>query len=233
MLFQVEGQEIEATITGVVDFDDERSRIRMRFPALTRQEQRDAGFPHDEIRDGLTKYVSTPLLREQIDAHWAKVDFGEMVDGAGIDTEALAQWDESDPRDLLRFLEAAGGAKPAGREWIGGSRTTRYDASVSVERFAEVVAADADAEFRRGFVDGMRKQLGSDEIETRVWLDQDGLIRREEVDMDMVIYGERIEGTMRLDLNDFGDQHDVVLPDDGDAIDVTDEWDKYKVHFTG
>jgi hypothetical protein len=156
-----------------------------------------------------------------------------MADDAGLDSEMLAQWDESDPRELLRFLEAAGGAKPAGSEWIGGSRTTRYDASVSVERFAEVVAPDADPEFRRGFVDGMREELGSDEIDTRVWLDEDGLIRREEVDLNMVIDGERIEGMMRLDLDDFGDGHDVVLPADGDAVDVTDEWDEYKVHFTG
>ncbi len=37
-LFQVQGQEVEATIRGIVDFDDERSRIRMRFPGLSAQE---------------------------------------------------------------------------------------------------------------------------------------------------------------------------------------------------
>ena len=75
----------------------------------------------------------------------------------------------------------------------GGSRTTRYDARVSVERFAEIMAADAGPEFLCGFADGMREQLGADAIETRVWLDEDGLIRREEVDLGMLVEGRRID----------------------------------------
>ena len=102
-----------------------------------------------------------------------------------------------------------------------------------MERFAEIVAPDADSEFRRGFADGMREQLGADAIETRVWLDEDGLIRREEVDLGMLVEGRRIDARMRLNFNDFGDGHEVALPADGDVKDVTGEWEDYKAHFSG
>ena len=101
---------------------------------------------------------------------------------------------------------------------------------MSIAKFAELVARDADPDFRRGFVDGMTQQLGSDTIATSVWIDDDGLIRRERMELSMMIEGEPIEATLRMS---FSDRHEVAVPDEGDVKDITDEWDRYKVHFTG
>jgi hypothetical protein len=233
IVYKVEGEEIPSRLSGVVDFANERSRTLMRFEAFGPKAEREAGFPDERIRDGLTIYLTTPLLRDEIDEHWAKVDLEGLGEEYGIDTEMLGSWDESDPQDLLRFLEAAGGAVEAGRERVGGVMTTRYDAQVSIARYAELVTADADPEFRRGFSDGLREQLGSETIETSVWLDDDGLIRRELLEFTLTIEGEQLDASMRLNFSDFSDRHEIDVPDEDDVKDVSDEFGRYKVHFTG
>jgi hypothetical protein len=233
IVYSIDGERIPSRLTGVVDFANERSRTLTRFQAFGAKAEREAGFPDERIRDGLTIYLTTPLLRDEIDEHWAKVDLDGLEEEYGVDTEMLGSWDESDPQDLLRFLEAAGGAVEAGRERVGGVMTTRYDARVSVTRFAEIVTADADPDFRRGFTAGMREQLGSDTIATSVWLDEDGLIRRELLRLTLSIEGELIDTSMRLNFSDFSDRHEIAVPDEEDVKDVSGEWDRYKVHFTG
>jgi hypothetical protein len=223
--------KFEMPMTGVVDFEEKRSRVVVRFPALG-AEQRKAGFPMEEIRDGLSIYRTSPPLREETGERWAMVDLEAVADEADLDADALAHWDESDPQSMLRFLEVAGDARPNGHGRVGGVATTRY-AEVSAERFVEVVAPDVDAETRRAGAEVVRENWGADAVSLRVWLDEDGLIRREEVDLDMTVAGERIDAVLRMDLKDFGASYDVALPDDGDVEDVTDEWDRYKSLFVG
>jgi hypothetical protein len=231
--YEIEGERIPSTMTGVVDFENERSRVVTRFRAFGAKVERESGFPDERIRDGLAVYITTPLLRDEIDERWAKVDLEEMSDEYGLDAEMLGSWDESSPQSMLRVLEAAGGARDAGRKRIGGELTTRYDAQISIERFAELVAKDADPDFRRGFVDGITEQMGSDTVATSVWIDGDGLIRRERMEMTMNIEGESIDATLLMSFSDFSDRHEVAVPDEGDVKDVTLDWDRYKVHFTG
>jgi hypothetical protein len=231
--YEIEGERIPSTMTGVVDFENGRSRVVTRFRAFGAKVERESGFPDERIRDGLAVYITTPLLRDEIDERWAKVDLEEMSDEYGLDAEMLGSWDESSPQSMLRVLEAAGGARDAGRKRIGGELTTRYDAQISIERFAELVAKDADPDFRRGFVDGITEQMGSDTVATSVWIDGDGLIRRERMEMTMNIEGESIDATLLMSFSDFSDRHEVAVPDEGDVKDVTLDWDRYKVHFTG
>jgi hypothetical protein len=232
IVYSFDGQRIPSTLTGVVDFENERSRTLMRFEAFGAKAEREAGFPDERIRDGLTIYLTTPLLRDEIDEHWAKVDL-EGLDEHGVDTELLGSWDESDPRSLLRLLEAAGGAKAAGRERIGGEPATRYDARVSLRRFAELATEDADPELRARLVEALTRQMGSDTVATSVWLDEDGLIVRERIDMTLAIEGERLDASVRIRFSDFGDGYEVAVPDEGDVRDVTREFDRFGVHFTG
>jgi hypothetical protein len=79
----------------------------------------------------------------------------------------------------------------------------------------------------------MKQQLGSDTIATSVWLDEQGLIRRELLDLTLNIEGEPIDASVRMTFSDFSDRHEVALPDEADVKDVTGEWERYKVHFTG
>lgn len=79
----------------------------------------------------------------------------------------------------------------------------------------------------------MRQQLGSDTIATSVWLDEQGLIRRELLDLTLDIGGDLIDASMRITFSDFSDRDEVAVPDEGDVKDITGEWDRYRVHFTG
>jgi hypothetical protein len=233
IVYEVEGERIPSRLSGVVDFENERSRTLMRFEAFGPKAEREAGFPDERIRDGLRVYLTTPLLRDEIDEHWAMIDAEGLGDEYGVDTEMLGGWDESDPRSLLRFLEAAGGAVEAGRERIGGVMTTRYDAQVSIARYAQLVTQDADPDFRRGFSEGLRRQLGSEAIDVSVWLDDDGLIRRELLNLTLTIEGQDLDASMRVNFNDFSDRHEIDVPDEDDVKDVSDDYSRYKVHFTG
>jgi hypothetical protein len=233
--FEYEGQMIEMTMDGVADFEDQRSSMTMTLPALTAREERESGLPLERLRDGLSIYASAPDLRARIGKRWAKIDIAEGTEGLDLDEDALAGWDESNPQQLLRFLEVAGNARPAGSERIGRKRTTRYDALVEVERYADHALGDNDdPDARAGFIAGLRESLGADSIPVSVWLDEEGLIRREEMVMPVELApGESIEAKLVIDFEDFGPHHDVELPGDDDVEDVTDEFEQYREYFTG
>jgi hypothetical protein len=233
--FKVDGRRFELRMTGTADFDDERSHIRMWFPAFSAREQREAGLPIERLRDGLVVYATGPDLRRRVGRHWAKVDLEERAEGIDIDEDALAGWDETNPQQLLDFLQAAGGARKAGAEQIGGVRTTRYDATVEVERYADhLLGDDVDEEARQGFITGLLRGLGATSIPVSVWLDDDGLIRRERMTIPVEIApGKDIDARMVFDFKDFGPHHDVPLPDDADVEDITGEFEQYREYFAG
>jgi hypothetical protein len=233
IVYTSDGERTPTTLTGVVDFENERSRTLWEFEHLSPKAEYEAGFPDERIRDRLTIYLSTPLLRDEIGKRWAMFERERLVERFGAETELIGGLEESDPQALLRLLEAAGGAVEAGRARVGGVPTTRYDARISTSKYAELVTGDADPEFRRGFIDAMNDKLGSDTVAASVWLDRDGLIRREQLELTLLLDGEPIETAMRLNFSDFSDSHEVALPEPGDVKDITDEWFRYRVHFWG
>jgi hypothetical protein len=220
---------------GVADFDDERSHIRLWLPALGARRQGEVGLPLERLRDGLVVYVTGPDLRRRLGKRWAKVDLEERAEGVDIDEEALGGWDETNPQQLLDFLQAAGAAQKAGTERIGGVRTTRYDATVQVERYADhLLGDDVDDEVRQVYIVGLLRGLGATSIPVSVWLDDDGLIRRERMTIPVeIVPGEEVDARMVFDFEDFGPHHDVPPPADADVEDVTDEFDEYREYFTG
>jgi hypothetical protein len=55
-----------------------------------------------------------------------------------------------------------------------------------------------------------------------VWIDGEGLIRRERVTIDESYEGVRTRGYLTIDFLDFGDDVGVELPDEDETVDVTD-----------
>jgi hypothetical protein len=118
---------------------------------------------------------------------------------------------------------------------VGQAGPTRYDATVEVERFADhVLGDDVGEEERQGFITGLLRGLGATKVPVSIWLDDDGLLRREAMTIPVEITADQqADARMVFDFEDFGPHHDVPVPEDADVEDVTDEFEQYRQYFSG
>jgi hypothetical protein len=82
--------------------------------------------------------------------------------------------------ERLRLLRTAGGARKAGSETVHGVQTTHYRATIDPRRFPETVS-ESERERARKTVEvlGRLDPTLLDPMPVDVWVDADGLIRRE------------------------------------------------------
>jgi hypothetical protein len=64
---------------------------------------------------------------------------------------------------------------------------------------------------------------GSPTHRVHVWIDGDGLIRREQMGFSFTESGEKADARLVLDFLDDGTPQEIALPDDDEVVDVSDE----------
>ena len=211
---------------------DERSRITMdladRIRGATgreiRQTRADMDLPYNQIQDGDVLYDSDDRIREKGLAEgiaWIKIDYGELDEQAGTALAELSRTSEVNPQEMLRFLQAAGGARRAGTETIDGVRTTRWRADVRIADYPKTLAANKRAKAEKT-VRFLEQAWGDEPMPMTVWIDDEGLIRRERFVMTMRQEGEEVRLDARVDLLDIGRPVAIDLPDDDSVQDVTE-----------
>jgi len=67
----------------------------------------------------------------------------------------------------------------------------------------------------------MLDQLGGEGVPFEVFVDEDGLLRRMTMDMNMAIEGEQVSMKMSMDYFDFGTDVNVQAPPARDVFDAT------------
>lgn len=226
--------EIPMTVDGAVSFEEHEAQFVMDFPeggipGATAKEmeaaRREADFPIRTIMRTEETYFSTPRVVEEgreDGVRWLKFDHSEVDEEGDLDISGINQMSEINPEAMLRFLRTVADARESGRRTIDGVATTRYTATVDIRDYPETVEPERREAAQRT-VDILIKAWGSPTHRVHVWIDADGLIRREQLTYSFVESGETAHARVVLDFLDVGTPQDIALPDDDEVNDISDE----------
>jgi hypothetical protein len=233
MRVRVEGVTIRMTMDGAVSFEDQEASLVMDYaeggiPGATAKDmervRREAGFPIRVIQRPDEVYVSTRQIVEHGRADgvkWIKIDIEEIDEEGNLDLAGFQQMSETNPEAMLRFLKTVADARETGRGTIDGVKATRYTATVDIRDYPETVEPERREAAERT-VEMLTKAWGSPTHRVHVWIDDDGLIRREQMTYSFVDAGERAHASIVLDFLDAGQPQEIDVPDDDEVVDMSD-----------
>jgi hypothetical protein len=202
---------------GVVDFANGNSQLTMEFGGALGTIM-PSGIETRTV-DGVA-YVHLPVGLPS-GKEWVSVDTTQLGDvGSSGGSSALGIGGGASPTKILAYLEkVSNGVEKVGTETVRGVETTHYRANVDLTKAVDkegVPRALHDA------MDEIADAVGT--IPVDVFIDGDGLLRREQLAMDFASFlpggSRRSSGatdgaptiTMTLDLYDFGTPVDVEAP---------------------
>jgi hypothetical protein len=211
---------ITARGTGVVDFASRSTALRLHMTVPQ------AGMTVDmsERVVGTTIYMHSPLLSGATGKPWIKLDLQKLGKSQGLDMGASMSSGGNDPAEMLAYLNAASDSiERVGMEDIRGTETTHYHVVVDLLKIANTVPASHRAAVRRTF----RREVelvGSHTIPIDVWIDSQGLVRREHFDISIHPPTESapVGMQMTIDFFDFGAPVHVVPPPPRQVADFAD-----------
>lgn len=231
---ETDGFGMTLSTEGVIDFVNERAEMRMDLPAAP--EGAEAGGSITTIVDGDVVYTQIPL--PEAPTAWVRVDPHDMPgmpEEGGLGAGPAGGQNPADSLDYLRGVTDE--VTEEGSEQVRGVDTTRYEATVDLERVVEEAP-----EAQREHVRQSAERLGVDELPMTVWVDDEGRLRRlhYEVDLSRVQPPEASDGsdapddaamarpqgtaTITMELFDFGVDADITPPDEDEVTDF-DELD--------
>ena len=234
MIVRTAGMEIPMRMDGVVSFEDHEASFVMDYaeggiPGATAKEmevaRREADFPLRLVMRTDETYLSMPSIvrkGEEQGVRWIKIDLEEADESGELDLSGINQMSEINPEAMLRFLKTVADARATGTSTIHGVKATRYSATVDIRDYPETVEPERREAAQRT-VDFLAEAWGSPTHREHVWIDSDGLIRRQELAFNMTEAGERVKAKLVMDYLDAGKPQEVDVPEGGHVVDVTDE----------
>jgi hypothetical protein len=198
--------------TGV--FNNDNGSGRMTF--TMRGEGVEAEFDFVYVMPAI--YMRSPLFESELPdgKSWMKIDLARAGEELGLDMEALMNYR---PTDAVASLEAtAGEVEEVGTEAVRGIETTQYRATIDLEK----AASEGPEELRESMA-RVAELTGISTIPVRVWVDEDGLIRRlaQTWNQELPDGAGRMHTEMTMDLYDFGPRIQVDAPPPGEVFDAT------------
>jgi hypothetical protein len=169
-------------------------------------------------------YIRSPLFAGAIHKPWLKFDLQKLGKSAGIDMNAAMSTGGSDPTQMLAYLNAASDSiDRVGSEDVRGTETTHYHVVVDLLKMASVVPVAKQRALRRT----LRREvdlMGTHTMPIDVWIDSQGLVRREHIDFSMRPPGASATVGMQMTIEyfDFGTPVHVVAPPARQVADVSD-----------
>jgi hypothetical protein len=211
---------VTATGTGAIDFATRSTSLRMHMTVPQ------AGVTVDmsERLVGTTIYMHSPLLAGATGKPWIKLDLQKFGKAQGLDMSAAMSTGGSDPSQMLSYLNAASDSiDRVGTEDVRGTETTRYHVVVDLLKVADAVPAAKQAAVRRTF----RREvalLGTHAMPIDVWIDSQGLVRREHFDIAMTppSAATPVGMEMTIEFFDFGAPVHIVAPPARQVADLAD-----------
>ncbi|MGW0545897.1 hypothetical protein [Streptomyces altiplanensis] len=205
-----EGKTASVSGEGVIDLAGGDSEM-----TLTAEGQK----IEQRVVDG-TVYQKVPEAQQANvpgDKPWIKIDLKKAAQRNGGGGAAQV----NDPAEAAGFAKGVTDkdVKKIGTEKAGGTNTTRYRVTIDVDK----LAGPGD----RAKAEQLKKQLGPT-LPMDVWLDDDGRIRRQQMDMNMKApAGPGAGGPQKVDVrtvieySDFGTELEVEPPAAGQTADMT------------
>jgi hypothetical protein len=195
-----EGKSATASGRGTIDLDDGDSVM-----TLTTQGQRIEQRVVDQVL-----YQKAPEGQTPGDKPWIRIDLRKVAEQQGAAGQSM-----NDPAQSAAFAKAIDDkdVRKRGTATIDGVRTTRYSVAVDV------------AELPNGAT--LRRQIGPT-LPMDVWLDDDGRIRRQQIDMTVKAPSgkassspQQVKVRTLMDFSDFGTDVEAEAPPSGQVTDMT------------
>jgi hypothetical protein len=211
----VMGHAFTMTADGVADTTHDAASMSFHFAGAGVAPSM-AGQSADAMIVGHTVYMHmqafAPLLKGK---QWLKLDLDKAARAKGV-TLPSSSLGTMSPQDMLHELLAAGTSHEVGTETVDGVRTTHYHVDIEPKNLPNVPAKE------RAAVQKLFGGFGTTTIPADVWVDGQGLLRREQVAMN-VGSGKTslLRMTVTLDLHDFGVAAAIVAPAASDVVDAT------------
>jgi hypothetical protein len=223
MSISAAGQSL--SISGEADVDNENQRIDMTM---------DLGMLGGEMQilmDGSgVMYMRSPLFSDA-GTEWVSMDPSKM-DPAGAARFGGFGTGTTDPSAFVGLFAGVFDVKASGEQELKGVPTTRYVGTIDLKKvlegFSEVAGEDVDAATRKQleFAVEQFETLGIDErIPFEIWIDDEGLPRRQRISMD---FGDLVPGAeeasmeVTVDFSDFGKPVRIEIPRPSEVTDVTE-----------
>ena len=220
MSFSMSAQgPVAMTMTGTGVMNGETRRARMEFDATGAGPGGAGRFEMTEILDDLDLYMQSPQLSGALGSGkgWLLIRaeglLGQLFPGG---SGGLGAGMSASPAQQLDALESASDeVTVVGHEQVNGVATTHYTAVIEIQRLVDDLRDRSDklADLMGRSLD----ELGSTET-VDVWIDAQGLLRRERVAMMMGAMGSL---TMTIDFSDYGIHPQIEVPSAADAYDLT------------
>lgn len=212
-------QDLSITADGVLSFTSQQMSMTMDLGQMGAQIGMDS---MDMIVDGQTIYMKFPNAEQlQLPTPWVKMDLEALTGVPGM--ENLSQMNNNDPSKTMEMLRGVSDdVEEVGAEDVRGTPTTHYKATVDLNQALEDVPEESRDAIEQAF-----DALGTKTMPVEVWLDEDGLLRRQRLTMDLSKAagaagggsGAPTEMTVDFELYDFGAEVDVKPPPPGQVTD--------------
>lgn len=201
--------------------DPQRRRGRLAFDSAGAL---GGGGKIEQIFEGDVIYMRTPAAAQQLGAKkpWLRVDVKQAGQALGIDPARLGQLGGNDPRQMLdQIRSVSGDVEKLGSEKVRGVDTTKYRAEVDIRRYPDRLPP-AQREQARVAVEKLVQQTGSGTYPMTLWIGDDKLVRRVQIEYDFDLPGqdEKAEFSMTMEFFDFGVPVDVSPPPAKDVQDL-------------
>ncbi len=173
------------------------------------------------VLDGTTMYMRMPFLSELVPSAkpWIEFDLAKVGEEAGLDIGALLELgQQNDPARALDYLRSTTDVEELGTDQVRGVETARYRAEIDMAAYADTLE-ESSPEAAQTIRKLIEELGGGFTVNVEVWIDEDGLVRRQTTEQTMPD-----DGSMRytMELYDFGADVDVRLPDPSDVSSLAD-----------
>jgi hypothetical protein len=211
------------SFSGEAFIDNQHQRIDMTM---------DMGMLGGEMQivmDHGVVYMRSPMFQDA-GTDWVSMDPSKM------DPSAAAQFGgfgagTGDPSAYVGLFAGVFDVKVSGEEEIKGVATTHYVGTIDLrkvlEGFSDVVGEDVDAATEKQLRTAVEQfeSLGiEDKIPFEIWIDEDGLPRKQRIMMD---FGDLVPGSeeasmvMVVEFSGFGKPVHIQIPDPSEVTDMT------------
>ncbi len=120
------------------------------------------------------------------------------------------------PADVLAMLQSVGSVQTVGKETLDHVQTTHYTATIDLTKAAGTVGGPAKAAVQR-----LIDQGGPSSVPVDVWIGDDGLVRKVDVDQTVSNGGQSASAHTTLTLSNYGTAANVTAPASDQTLDVT------------
>jgi hypothetical protein len=215
-------QPINATGTGAFSVPDRSGTVALDMdlgssPQIT-QVLGSSTLHLEEIIDHTTVYLKFPEeLASKIptlgNKPWIKIDLAKAASSAGVPGigSLVNNPASSDPGQFLQYLRAAGTVTQAGTEVVNGVQTTKYKATISLDKVTNTVPPASRAAAQQGIA-AIETATNLHTIPTTVWIDDNNLVRRMQFTLNESVSGQNLASTVTVDFVKYGPQSKPTLP---------------------